>query len=419
MSHSISSHNWTGNRRQFILLLLALALIGLGLILIHTGAPAQIGGIGPEAQSAPDGSSAFKKTGPANGASSQAGSLTLEWAAIPAASRYEYCLDTLNNNSCDKTWISAGALTNVTLTGLLPGAVYYWQVRAINPEGTAYANGNKTAWWHFTINRPAGGQWTLVWKEEFNGSGALSATKWKSDLGKSVWDTGEIETMTNSLNNVFQQDGVLHIRAVHQGSNPVQGWTSGRVETVRTDFAPPAGGGLAIESRLKLSKLKGAAAQGYWPAFWTLGESCRGARCDWPKVGEVDILENINGQNTWLGFFHCGVNPGGPCNEPAGLGGSSSAFSPDLHSDYHIYRLEFDKSSSPEQLRWYVDGALVYKLDSKQFDAATWKNATGHGVFILYDLAIGGELAGNPTKSTASGGSLLVDYLHVFVRSGH
>jgi beta-glucanase (GH16 family) len=415
MFRSLASSIHIGNQRWFIVLLIILALTTTGFKPVQTSADKNPQG-SLTALALPG---AFNKSSPANGAVSQPNNPTLKWTASSGATRYEYCLDTSNNNTCNKAWVSTGSKTNVNLTGLIPGITYYWQVRAVNATGITYANGSKTAWWHFTITRPATGKWTLVWRDEFNGSGGLSASKWKYDLGKGIWGTGEIEEMTNSLSNVFQSGGILHIRALHQGTNPIEGWTSGRIETIHTDFEPPAGGGMAVESRIRLPNVKGSAAKGYWPAFWMLGEACRGDRCDWPKVGEIDIMENINGLNTWWGTFHCGIYPGGPCNEPSGVGGNSSGFSPDLQSDYHVYRLEFDKSSSPQQLRWYVDGNLLFTLDSSHFDATTWKNATNHGFFIIFDLAIGGNWAGKPIASTSSGGTMLVDYVRVYVRSGH
>jgi beta-glucanase (GH16 family) len=124
--------------------------------------------------------------------------------------------------------------------------------------------------------------WTLVWNDEFNGSGGVSISDWIYDTGTGYpggpanWGTREVEVMTSSTKNVFQSGGYLNIRALHTGANPIEGWTSGRIETVRTDFQPPAGGEIAVEARIQLPNVTGAAAPGYWPAFWMLGEQYRG-----------------------------------------------------------------------------------------------------------------------------------------------
>ena len=93
----------------------------------------------------------FLKTAPANGASTLSTNPTLHWGVSSNATSYQYCIDTINDKACNKNWISSGTNTSVTLNNLVPGFTYYWQVRASNPNGTAYANGSSNAWWSFTI----------------------------------------------------------------------------------------------------------------------------------------------------------------------------------------------------------------------------------------------------------------------------
>ena len=91
---------------------------------------------------------AFNKTSPANAATNRATSLTFSWAASTGAVSYEYCLDTVNNNACDGSWVSTGATRSVTRAGLTARTTYYWQVRAVNAVGTTLANAG--TWWRFT-----------------------------------------------------------------------------------------------------------------------------------------------------------------------------------------------------------------------------------------------------------------------------
>lgn len=90
---------------------------------------------------------AFGKTVPANGSIDQATNPTLSWGTSSGASSYEYCIST-TNDACS-SWVPTGTNTSVTLSGLSPDTIYYWQVRAINENGTTYADGSSTAYWSF------------------------------------------------------------------------------------------------------------------------------------------------------------------------------------------------------------------------------------------------------------------------------
>lgn len=269
--------------------------------------------------------------------------------------------------------------------------------------------------------------WTLVWSDEFNGSGGMSSD-WIYDTGTGYgcagcpanWGTGEVETMSTSTSNVFQANGNLNIRAIHNDSNPTKGWTSGRIETFRTDFQPPPGGAMAIEARLQQPNVNATNGLGYWPAFWTLGAPFRGNYLNWPSVGEIDIMETINGRNSVFATLHCGSTPGGPCNETTGKSSGEQACA-GCQTSFHIYRMEFDRSVAPEEIRWYLDDIEFFSVNSSQVDATTWSNATNHGFFIIFDLAIGGgfpaAFGGGPDASTISGGTMLVDYVRVYYSS--
>ncbi len=92
---------------------------------------------------------AFAKSSPANAGTIQGTSTTLGWGASAGATSYEYCLDTSNNSSCDSAWTSSNGSTTATVSGLVAGSTYDWQVRATNGNGTTYANNN--SWWRFTV----------------------------------------------------------------------------------------------------------------------------------------------------------------------------------------------------------------------------------------------------------------------------
>jgi beta-glucanase (GH16 family) len=264
----------------------------------------------------------------------------------------------------------------------------------------------------------------LVWKDDFNGrAGKPLGREWLYDLGHGYgcdgcptnWGTGEIELMTDSTRNVrTDAAGNLVIRALKA---PDGTWTSGRVETRKT-FTAGRHGVLRVEARLQQPDVSGDAAAGYWPAFWMLGKPFRGNYLNWPGVGEIDIMEDVNGSSDVFSTLHCGTSPGGPCNETSGIGGNRACPGATCQSAFHTYAIEWDRSVSPEQIRWYVDGTQYHSVSANQVDANTWANATQHGYFVILNVAMGGGWPGNPTGSTASGVPMLVDYVAVWNSGG-
>ncbi len=261
---------------------------------------------------------------------------------------------------------------------------------------------------------------SLTWSDDFNGAAGTGIDQglWKYDTGPgSNFGTGEIETMTSSTSNVYYDgQGHLVLQALHSGSDPRAGWTSGRVETQSAAFGAPAGGVVRIESVLQQPDVTTSNGAGYWPAFWMLGAPLRDG-VTWPKSGEIDVMEDINGRSSVFSTIHCGVNPGGPCNESTGIGSGERAC-PGCQSGFHDYATEIDRSVSPEQIRFYLDGNNFYTVNANQVDATTWANAIDHPFFIIYDLAIGGgfpdAFGGGPNAATVSGGKLIVDSVAVY-----
>jgi beta-glucanase (GH16 family) len=265
---------------------------------------------------------------------------------------------------------------------------------------------------------PAG--FTTTWSDDFNGAAGtgLDTGTWRYDVGPgSSFGTGEIEDMTNSTANVFQDgSGHLVLRALHSGTNPTAGWTSGRVETQADGFGAQAGGVVRIQASIQQPNVNTANGAGYWPAFWMLGAPLR-IGIPWPGSGEVDILEDVNGRSSTFGTLHCGTFPGGVCNEGTGIGSGERPCA-GCQTGYHTYAVEIDRSTSPEQMRWYLDGTNFFTLAANRVDATTWTNAVDHAFFVIFDLAIGGAFpaafGGGPNAATVSGGQMNIDYVAVY-----
>jgi hypothetical protein len=260
---------------------------------------------------------------------------------------------------------------------------------------------------------PPGTGWTTVFDDDFAGAaGSAPSSNWMYDTGPgSSFGTGEIETMTNSSSNVYLDgNGHLDITALDNGGS----WTSGRIQTTSPNVGAPAGGELEVTASIEQPN----DGPGYWPAFWMLGPG------QWPENGEIDIMEDVNSLSEVSGTVHCGTYPGGPCNEPNGIGSGLTACS-GCESGYHTYTMILNRTNtSDESITFYLDGNAYYSVSEAQVGASTWQAAFDHNMSIIFDLAIGGGYPNGqcgcttPTGATVSGGTMSVAYVAAYQSSG-
>lgn len=269
--------------------------------------------------------------------------------------------------------------------------------------------------------------WRTVFVDGFSGAaGSLPAAEtWIYDRGHSYpggpvnWGTGEVQEYTARPENV-SLDGAGNL-AITPRRDDAGKWTSARIETRRKDFRPRPGGALRIEARIQMPDVSGRQALGYWPAFWALGGPYRGDYWNWPRIGEFDVMENVNGIDRVWGVLHCGESPGGPCEETNGLANSRPCPGQPCQAGMHTYRFEWDDGA--RELRWYVDGERYHMVREADVGAEAWASMTQHeGYFLLLNVAMGGGfpdgVAGRatPVAETEPGHPMLVDYVVVAAR---
>jgi hypothetical protein len=279
--------------------------------------------------------------------------------------------------------------------------------------------------------------WTTAFSDGFTGSaGSGVDSSWTYDQGTQYngtgctanWGTSEVETNTNSTANVSEDgSGHLDITPVKSGSS----WTSGRIETVADNFEAPAGGEMEVSASIK--QPDPSSGLGYWPAFWMLGAGFRSSGAgtsgtmdcsNWPSAGEVDIMEDVNALSEHSGTFHCGVDPGGPCNETDGLGSGLVSCS-GCETGYNTYSVIVNRTNtSDESITWYLNGTEYYTVSESTVGTSTWQAAVDHGFFLILDVAMGGAYpngvcgCSSPASATTSGAAMGVSYVAVYTTSG-
>ncbi|CAM1506037.1 Fc.00g056780.m01.CDS01 [Cosmosporella sp. VM-42] len=253
--------------------------------------------------------------------------------------------------------------------------------------------------------------YSRVWQSTCIGkAGTLpSSTNWNIIAG-GVNYNNEIQTYSRSKQNIqLSGSGTLQFIPLRDSSVP-GGWTSSRIESKYT-FTPQAGRITRVEASIRLAGTLGT-KQGIWPAFWMLGNSHRQGKV-WPACGEIDVLENINGEALGHGALHCDVYPGGICNEGTGL--TSTASLPD--TKFHVWRVEFNRKSTNfenQTIAWYKDGYQFMRISGSQIGSSqVWSTLCHSPMFFILNVAVGGYWPGPPNKNTLSGSGSMMEIGYV------
>ncbi|KAK4225948.1 concanavalin A-like lectin/glucanase domain-containing protein [Podospora fimiseda] len=250
-----------------------------------------------------------------------------------------------------------------------------------------------------------------LWADDFEGEAGASPDHDSWNIITDIHVNNELQTYTTSNHNL-QLSGGGTVQIVPRNQNGR--WTSGRIESTKA-FAPKENKITIFESVIRLGDSSQQEKQGLWPAFWLLGESIRYGT-PWPNCGELDIMETINGQFTNYGTVHCGSFPGGACNEPIGRAQTLGVD----NSDWHVYRLRVDRRTDSwenEKIEWEIDGDIYHTLRGSEIgDEGVWATLAQSPMFMILNVAVGGDWPGSPNGATADGyGSMLeAEYVAVY-----
>lgn len=248
--------------------------------------------------------------------------------------------------------------------------------------------------------------WELTWSDEFNDppGSPPDPDNWTLDIGDGLtsgligWGDGELQTYTDDPANVAADgNGNLRITVTAaDGSSlcwygPCQ-YSSARVKSRRR---VELGYG-KIESRIRV-----AAGHGLRSAFWGLGKDLD--RNPWPAVGEIDIMENVGrAPKEIYGSIH------GPGYSGGNAFGNVLVLVEPASDAFHLFTIEWQ----PDRIDWFVDGNFFHTAARADLSPNEW--VFNDPLFLLVNLAVGGNFAGPVGGAVEFPQSLLVDYVRVY-----
>lgn len=230
------------------------------------------------------------------------------------------------------------------------------------------------------IDKPG---WTLTFSDEFNGD-RLDESKWTDHYWHGRTHANH-ELQYYASDGYALKDGQLRLTA-----RPVSAdarsktaglpYTSGMISSFGK-FAQQYGW---FEMRARIPKGKG-----YWPAFWLLPDDKR-----WPP--EIDILE-ILGHQPDVAHFTTHWRDA----QRRHLDDTHEWRGPDFSAGFHTFAVDWE----PGLVVWYVDGIER---------ARTSKGVPNVPMYVIANLAVGGDWPGNPDATTQFPQSMDIDYIRVY-----
>lgn len=234
-------------------------------------------------------------------------------------------------------------------------------------------------------------EYVLVWEDNFDGN-SLNRKYWNVEENGNGGGNQELQYYRDSTENIEVSNGTLKIKGLRKNYGG-KSYTSGRINT--RDKAEFRYG--IVEARIKLPSFTGA-----WPAFWMLGGNH--SEIDWPRCGEIDIMEAINTEK----FTHGALHWYGEGKRDS-AGDSSSIVPSDFdRTQWHTYGMEWTET----KIKFMVDGKVFYTQSITDGYMGEFRKEQ----FIILNLAIGGLWPGFTIDNSQFPVTMEVDYVRVSQR---
>lgn len=223
--------------------------------------------------------------------------------------------------------------------------------------------------------------WVKIFDCEFDSPKDLK--KWNVI---SQWKNANNELQAYVADAVSVHDGCLFLEAqkkdVTYGDKQMH-YTSGKVETLKK---------FDIKYGRYDIRFKVPAGKGMWPAFWLLPSNG-----SWPP--EIDFMEILGHEPQILYVTnHYGVDKNG--KHPS-HGAKKHEAHPDFSQEFHTLTGIWNE----REIVCYVDGKKV---------SVSQDGVPHEKMYMILNLAVGGDWPGNPDDTTPFPGVMQVDYVRVF-----
>lgn len=247
----------------------------------------------------------------------------------------------------------------------------------------------------------------LVWEDNFNGT-QLNRDDWNVELHAPGWVNAEWQEYVDSEENIYLKDGKLVLQAIKTTKNGKDYYTSGRINTQnKHDFKYGK-----FEAKVKVPS-----GMGFLPAFWMMPTDEQNYG-QWPKCGEIDIME-VMGQST--DTLHGTIHYGDPHGQKQGTYVIDASKS-DFAEDFHVYTCEWE----PGKISWFVDGIKFHEATDwytkrEGFDEVAYPAPFDQPFYMIFNVAVGGSWVGYPDETTEFGDNaqMVVDYVRVYQKDSY
>ncbi|CAN5597029.1 glycoside hydrolase family 16 protein [soil metagenome] len=234
---------------------------------------------------------------------------------------------------------------------------------------------------------------------------------WGVQTGRWGQSGGENQYYTDFGNVYLNDEG--HVVIVTRQETAPDGlpWPNNYTSTRLVTFGKQSvSANMRITARIQMPYTKGSL-----PAFWMVGLE-PGHEYDWPRQGEVDIVElpglgNDKASNIWTGNIH---GPSKTDNRiDVKMQHNDMDMGVDLSQGFHEYGIDW----YPDRIIWHVDGKEAGRITQVQYEAmgGDWTPFSGAWPhYLIINNAVGNPWTGDPDSTSIFPMEMKIDWVKVW-----